>query len=200
MIFNPLGIVELSNWYNRGWFFFFFVGSEDRALYTIFDGNYTNWRILWCVPAFNNPCFQTFSHLGGGDSFSQHLAFDVFVHKHEFNNFGDIKKTFAKKKIFRDYDGIISFQEVDSSWILFKLLKTNEFFFFFSPIKQFLSSFAGFFLRVVVQYVAEEQCLIKKFITILVILVTNPVNSLSLGNIQSSSVISLRNFLIPSNF
>lgn len=153
------------------------------------------------MPAFNNPCFQTFSHLGGGgDSFSQHLAFDVFVHKHEFNNFGDIKKTFAKKKIFRDYDGIISFQEVDSSWILFKLLKTNEFFFFFSPIKQFLSSFAGFFLRVVVQYVAEEQCLIKKFITILVILVTNPVNSLSLGNIQSSSVISLRNFLIPSNF
>lgn len=85
------------------------------------------------MPAFNNPCFQTFSHLGGGgDSFSQHLAFDVFVHKHEFNNFGDIKKTFAKKKIFRDYDGIISFQEVDSSWILFKLLKkrTNFFFFF----------------------------------------------------------------------
>lgn len=51
-----------------------------------------------------------------------------------------------------------------------------------------------------ITYVVEEQRLIEKFITILVILVTNPVNSLSLANIQSSSVISLRNFLIPSNF
>lgn len=95
----------------------------------------------------------------------------MFLYKHEFNNFGDIKK---KKRVFTNkYFAIMMIlyfnQQVDSRWILFNLLKMNE---FFSPIKQFLSSFTGFSRYVIamnilfpITYVAEEQGLIKKFIT-----------------------------------
>lgn len=84
----------------------------------------------------------------------------------------------------------------------------NEFFFFSNKtISIFFCKVFSAYCRTItmnilfgITYVVEEQRLIEKFITILVILVTNPVNSLSLANIQSSSVISLRNFLIPSNF
>lgn len=87
-----------------------FLLDRDRALYNIFDGNYTNWRrILWCVPVFNNPCFRTFPHLGRGrrDGFFVAFSFWCFYINANLIILAMSERKVFTEKIFRDYDDII---------------------------------------------------------------------------------------------